>query len=1355
MCAIIKNPLQRDGTNQEERLLKALLPDNAKIDDRSIEEIISFATKYTKLIAYYNTKNVHEGDWSCFYENDSCIQLALLSTIDTDSLEAKLQAIATKVEQNLSGEYCGPYEDGNEDPLPQYFDDLINLIYSLAIRIQQACCKLPEGHALKEEIIAIIKTDIRLAIIDNQQQDALIKLIGYDKASIAPVNNYTSFIVTSSRGSCGQAWELDQEGYDCIYPDNSFNFESLKSLFYIFFIALLQIKSKAKSYFEECIQTDNSHPSHITLFLTFLYLFQHALDHLNSLTETHLLHYYEKVLCLHKKKETPDKVHVIFELAKNFDTYLIEEGVQLNGGKDKAGKLRVYKLLEEVVVNKAQVAELKTTYISGKVVQVVDPVSGLTTDKKVSTVQAASVANSKDGLGLAFAKDETAHWRALGSDKSPTTEIGFALASPMFMLTEGVREIRITFDLEVPANFPELIAPFLRTSIFRIQYSSGDKWVETKDVSSTLMTLANNDLALYNNCFEIVSDAAIPGSSVLPANNPSFEKKFRAKKIKFANDDDPDNSKFQEDAEGAEKTFYFKLDVVDNKLSFLIHINEFANPITAVDLQKNTSPIATPWPVFKFLIRNEDITAYSAFTIFKDVKLKKADIKSNIKSVKNLAIQNDTAILNASREFSPFGINPTIGSSFYIGSNEAFQKKLDRLDINLEWANLPLELGTATDTDKFSLYYSNYTFINEVNTQVTNAYFTFSIDYLYNRTYQNLKTAEKLFTDDTLLPADQKKKVTLNNLTNFPRFPNLDPPLEEFKVDSQRGFIRLKLEKGFLHADYPPSLVAKTIEESKKAAPDPKLLPREPFTPILKSVWLDYASSESFDINMPIVAGVNTNTSYEALYHLPPFGYKKVAINATPTVQQPALLLPQYTIASAPIPLATAESDLTFTQGNLYVGLKDAKPEQKVNILFQVLEGSGDNSFAPPDIEWQYLINNDWFVFKPFEIQDHTRADESTKKSLLKSGIIEFSLPKTITSAGTTILNKELLWIRACAHQDNLPTVPDSNAYQSIQRVDALPELVAVIAQAGIAEFENNGNSLEHLAVPLPAKTISKFVDSKAAIKTLSQPFNSFDGRLSEDGIQFYTRISERLRHKNRAICIWDYERLVLQQFPSLHKVKCLNHTNILQNDEIAPGFVSIAVIPDLRNKNAVNLLEPRVAIGVLDDIKVFLKKRTNVFVASPYTDKLDYLEIVNPLYEQLKVKCCVRFYEGLDTAFYKYVLNTDLKNYLSPWAYDSNSEINFGSTVHKSSILNFIEEREYVDVVLGFKVEHFKDGLTLPDYDPDWIIPTTSRSILTSYNLIDIGKEYEHEIDALVYDEDNPCPECGITAAPMKLLTP
>jgi hypothetical protein len=54
-------------------------------------------------------------------------------------------------------------------------------------------------------------------------------------------------------------------------------------------------------------------------------------------------------------------------------------------------------------------------------------------------------------------------------------------------------------------------------------------------------------------------------------------------------------------------------------------------------------------------------------------------------------------------------------------------------------------------------------------------------------------------------------------------------------------------------------------------------------------------------------------------------------------------------------------------------------------------------------------------------------------------------------------------------------------------------------------------------------------------------PYSSFGGRETEDTTEFYQRVSERLRHKERAITIFDYERLVLESFPEVYKVECVN----------------------------------------------------------------------------------------------------------------------------------------------------------------------------------------------------------------------
>jgi hypothetical protein len=1395
MCAIIKNPLQRDGTSQQQRMAQILLPENVKIDDRSIEEIIAFACEYIKLINYYNTANQTDPDigWSCFYESDVCILLAVVAATDTESIEASFKSLEEKITQLLLEKEQGELDETEAENLTRYYDDIINLIYSVAARIQYTCTRLPNGHALKEEIITIIKNDLHLAIIDNKQQDALIKLIGYDKASTAPVNDYAQFIQKSDSCECTKAWQLDQEGYDCIFPDTSFDLASLKALFYIFFIALLRVKQRAAFYFEDCIKDTDTHQPHITLFLTFLYLFRYATDHLNTLTRSHLLYYYETILCLHKKAAIPDKVHIIFELAKNFDTHLVEEGTLLNAGKDDTGKQMVYALLEEVVINRAKVEEVKTVYIN----------------ETTSIINAALKANTKDGIEEAFGKDEQVYWRPLGGNESPDIEIGFALTSPMFFLKEGLRTAMISYKLSDVNN--------IHADGFRLMYSSEKDWIEIENVYDAVDRLllpavflkpVYNEFKVriqevINKVFQVIKDlykevyspaSAIFADGITLSNLDKFikdsgiadeadnliediEAKINSADPQIVNEIE----NFRNDFLSLKQVYISRVDT-EKELDFLIIANATALPFTSPVTDEKTSCINSEWPVIKTLVKNIPDNAgniTSQYDIIKELKISGVDLKVAVYGLKDMVVQNDTSILDNSKEIQPFTNRPYTGSYFYIGSKEAFQKKLDFAGVQLQWAGRPAD--TLGNPLSFAKLYENYLTYNNKNPIPEDA-FKVNVEILNGGIYQAIADAngqdlfkQNFINDSTLIMAGinpeeesegdgdggveiglkpkpgAKARVkafaaaVTGALSNSKRLQNnfqlrsfaRDPYLSDFadyNVNVRRGFMRLTLTpQDFLHSEYPLAYTAVVAAEGEGL--DATHLPKEPYTPKLKNTSLFYVSSER------TLFGVNQyNATIEHFYHVTPFGYQQMEIDILDEV----FLLPQFDYA------ADVAGEIKFTQGNLYIGLKDAKPEQKVNILFQVLDGSGDNRYSPPDIEWDYLINNEWLPFQPFEIQDHTRADESSKKSLLKSGIIEFTLPKSINSKETTILNPALLWIRGCAHQQPLPA--DANLTQATQRIAALPDLVAVIAQAGIAQFEDQGNSLNHLAVPLPGKTISKFMDSRAAIKTVSQPYNSFDGRMPENDYQFYRRISERLRHKNRAICIWDYERLVLEQFPHLYKVKCLNHTSILENKEIAPGFVSIAVIPDLRNRNTVNTTEPRVPIGVLDEIKVFLQKQTNLFVSSPFTTTLDYLQVVNPLYEQLKVTCCVRFYQGLDPAYYKYVLNSDLKNFLAPWAYNTNSEISFGFAYHKSAILNFIEERKYVDVVLDFKVQHFKDGAEQVASNSDWIIPTTSRSILTTVNTAD-NSDYEHDISVASYTEDDPCKDCGDASTATQVL--
>jgi hypothetical protein len=128
--------------------------------------------------------------------------------------------------------------------------------------------------------------------------------------------------------------------------------------------------------------------------------------------------------------------------------------------------------------------------------------------------------------------------------------------------------------------------------------------------------------------------------------------------------------------------------------------------------------------------------------------------------------------------------------------------------------------------------------------------------------------------------------------------------------------------------------------------------------------------------------------------------------------------------------------------------------------------------------------------------------------------------------------------------------------------------------------------------------------------------------------------VSERLRHKHRAITTWDYERLVLQYFPQVFKVKCMDHTGFLLDEntnqqkysEMLAGHVTIITIPDLSHLNTANPLRPYTSIGLLTEIEKYIKTLTSPFVK---------LHLSNPLFEEVQFDFSVTFRENMDPVYF------------------------------------------------------------------------------------------------------------------------
>ncbi|MDJ0713961.1 MAG: hypothetical protein QNJ54_07050 [Prochloraceae cyanobacterium] len=283
----------------------------------------------------------------------------------------------------------------------------------------------------------------------------------------------------------------------------------------------------------------------------------------------------------------------------------------------------------------------------------------------------------------------------------------------------------------------------------------------------------------------------------------------------------------------------------------------------------------------------------------------------------------------------------------------------------------------------------------------------------------------------------------------------------------------------------------------------------------------------------------------------------------------------------------------------------------------------------------------------------------TSTNGLVDAGIIRLSIPDKATSQHN-LLPSSLHWLRVTVKEN----------------ATAIPDTLDIKTQAVRATFVNQGNAAEHFSKPLAANSIQGFVTRDPAIKTVQQPYTSFGGKPKEDNRAFTMRVSERLRHKQRAITPWDYERLVLEHFPKIYKVKCI--TSAAGDRNPGAAKVTVVVVPDIANTAPFFPLEPKAPLYLLKEIEAYLQKYTSPFVQ---------IVVKNPRYERIKYRVAIRFRSGYEQGYYLDRLNEDLKRFLSPWAYKEQADITFGSSIHSSSVIHFIEKRPYVDYVANLKL--------------------------------------------------------------------
>lgn len=650
-------------------------------------------------------------------------------------------------------------------------------------------------------------------------------------------------------------------------------------------------------------------------------------------------------------------------------------------------------------------------------------------------------------------------------------------------------------------------------------------------------------------------------------------------------------------------------------------------------------------PVLQLLLDTDATTHYADL---EPLALVQARITVAVDATQALTLENDYGSLNPKKAFQPFGAQPVKGSRLLVGCEEALAKHLLGLEIRLDWQGAP---------DDLYGWYENYSRRSR----------------LLNGVHASLSWRDRSGSAGSAgfdLMARGKDGCTL-----------LKPGAPELKPDHRTaaeapfgrhpakralpaapatggGFVTVTLLEDFLHADYRKETLANALAQNKKVL-------NEPYTPMVQSISLGYraqSAQENFS------AGAGHASAELRFFHVGPFGERR---------EHPSLRR-----AHAGDPRVTLLPGFP-DEGELLIGLAGVAAGDGVSLLVQVSEDSADPDLPPAQPVWSVLAGEYWRTLTAQEIA------LDTTNQLRASGIVSIALPQqTTTQHGW--MPAGLVWLRAAVQKNSA----------------AACKLLCVAANAVEVAFAPNqldqrGNDPAHLAAPLQAGSIAKFKAAQPGVKSVTQPYASFGGSRQESADMLTRRAAERLRHRARCITPWDFERMLLDAFPGVHKVKCIPHASA--DSWMTPGHVLLVAIPDLRNRNGVNLQKPRVDVDTLARMENYAQRHAGSQVK---------VKVRSPDYQAVRLDFKVRFMPGCSFNHHRQLLEDALIAALTPWAFDRTREIEFGGRIYRSVLLDLVEELPFVDFVTDFRMRLASDA---PGQDAAEISAAAPDCILVS----------------------------------------
>ena len=636
--------------------------------------------------------------------------------------------------------------------------------------------------------------------------------------------------------------------------------------------------------------------------------------------------------------------------------------------------------------------------------------------------------------------------------------------------------------------------------------------------------------------------------------------------------------------------------------------------------------VETGKPALRILMNRE--SWLFPYSWAKQVGFDEMTIRTEVTGMSALQLYNAGGEIDASVPVYPFGVQPDRGAWFVFGNYEMASKSLKEVNLSCRWQQLP---------DHPEGFYGHY---REYGTEIDNFSFRVRTEWLAGKKWQ----ADAVNGQYLFMPADGTPLLRNGCIPESTRLTcritGILPPVtggEDTYIygRSRSGFIKVVLDEpamGFGHAAYRQIFAEIMMLNSHRKHPLP--LPALPVSPVVEHWELDYVAEET------ICFAAGQPKSRTKLYHICPLAAEN--------------LLPVE--VDHPVVLSKGPED----SGNLLLGFRGALGYEQVRLFIDVAplrkeidwrDAGGEDK---PDGTGRWYMNNG----RGWELLDTGAVMRDSTDFFMNSGVIEILLPAQV---GPEQLDRDgLFWLCVSFPRSFLNRPPVRGMYMNA---------VQVISDTnGIAEHP------EALA-GLPVGTISASEKTIPGIAGIEQIVKGCGGRMGGDAGDIRLYLSDRIAHRNRALLPADYERLILQHFPQVMKVKCL--PGLDSKGENRSGVVTLVIVPRRENEGW-----PLATHLLLSEIEYCLQALTGKFVV---------VDAINPVYEEMTVRCRVTLTPGVPLGEVARRLEKKLNDNMIPWEKDDGIPV-FGYRFSLQALQNAVMEDEGVALLQGLSVLHITE---------------------------------------------------------------